>query len=71
MLQSKLWNMEKGYKGTRLQWAQTLGKDQAEAQSNQDKKFFNLPKHERQAKYSQTIRDIPVASDYSVLKVAK
>ena len=32
MLQSKVWNMENGYKGNRLQWAQTFGKEQAEAQ---------------------------------------
>lgn len=72
MIGAKMWSVERGYRGTRLQYAQTLLKDREEAaKGNLAKTWSQMSDAEKCAKYSETIRDTPIPSDYSILKVAK
>lgn len=71
MPQSRLWGGQKGFKGSRLQWAQTLGKDMAEAHKfERTGKLKEMSDLQRIAEYNKTVKHMPVPSDFAVMNAA-
>lgn len=65
------WSAEKGFRGTKLQWAQTFGKDKAAYKNLALGKLRTMTAEQRIIEYNRTILHMPQPTDIAVIQAAK